>query len=188
MPKTNENYQLDVKCVQCDYELRGITKPVCPECGWEYGNLKSMMADCGKIRLENASDRFIFHCVLLGSAISNVIAMALVLGHYALALHLGNPWLPDPKSIGLFRLPTIGSFIHGLATLTWIFTPAVLIIAIAAFAQVLRLGSVSRKWRSLRRCDLYSIRIVDWCSIGIVLISSFIVLFLGRGVTKWLFD
>ena len=48
MPKINKNDQLDVRCLQCDYELREITQPVYPECGWDYGNLKAMMDECGK--------------------------------------------------------------------------------------------------------------------------------------------
>ena len=69
MPNTNAKDQLDIRCVQCDYELRGITQSVCPECGLDYGNLNSMMDECGKIRRENASDQFIFRCALLGCAI-----------------------------------------------------------------------------------------------------------------------
>lgn len=178
MPKSNANDQLDVRCAQCNYELRGITQPVCPECGKDYKSIKTMMAECGKIRRENASDRFVFRCVLHGSAISNMIGMALVLNHYWLAC-LGNTWPPDPRTIGLFSLPNIGSLIYELATLTWMCTSAVTIIAIAAFAQVFRLGAVGRKWSSLR-CS-------DWCSIGIVLISL-IVQIMAQGVTKWLFD
>lgn len=186
MPKSNARDQPDIRCVQCDYELRGITQPVCPECGLDYGNLKFMIDDCGKIRRENASDRFIFHCVLLGSAILILVDMALVLSHFWLA-RLGNTWPPDPKSIGLFQLPNIGRLIYGLAALTWMCTPALIVIAIAAFVQVFRLGSVSRKWRSLRSSDLCSIGIVNWCSIGIVLISL-IVQLTARGITKWFFD
>lgn len=181
MPKSNANDKRNIRCVQCKYNLRSITRPVCPECGKDYKSLKAMMAEC--IKPDRFEARFLLavHCVLLGAAISNVIGTSLVMGHYWLAIHLGNPWLPDPKSIGLFRLPVIGDLMRSLGFFTWIFTPIVTAIGVTAFAAALSLrwafGSGSR------------LKFSYWFLFVIILVS-FIVFVMGleRDVITWLFD
>ena len=179
MPDSSTNDQLAIKCVKCGYDLRGFTRPVCPECGKDYGSPSAMMAECDKTGRNEARVRFAAHCVLLGSGVSNGIGTALVIAHFALGLYLRNPELPDPKMIGLFGLPGIGGTIRLLAILAWIFIP---------FATLLALGAVVLVFqqRTIRGSEGILVR-SEWCSIGILLVSL-IVFLMGQDIVKWLLD
>jgi len=179
MPDTNTNVQLDIRCVQCGYVLRGITQPVCPECGKDYGSLKAMAAECVDLRNSQVLARLVVRFIMFGTAISNGIGASLMISHYWLA-HLGNSWAADPKSIGLFRLPDIGDLIRTIALITWAFIPFVTILfATAAIAMLFILRTQCGYRSRMRRSD--------WCSIGIVIVSL-IAYIMGHGLTDWLLD